>query len=572
MRKLIAILTTLILILSLTACGGKKDKDKQESDVGTFSSESISSSVAQDSSSGDAASSDKSSSSSKPVSSKPTSSKPITSSSPAASSPSGSTTDTNDPSVYTITYKADAYDSLATTYYNDYWKMPFAREDDGTFTRDGYVLLGYSFNQNGSGQLIRPGYKYNLSTKASKQTLYCVWAKETNPANFKINQNGYITAYNGNDSVVYIPRKIGGKTVVGIASGAFANNKAITEVHITSSITTVEERAFASCSNLKAITLYDTVKKISNASFEGSPVKTVRMCAGKTPRYMESYETYGIKYERLINTKGQKRVIVVAGSSALYGIDTDYMQSLFKNGYTVVNFGTNGNMNIPFYLDAISPLLTSNDIVVFAPEQYGPYAYHTNGNPELPYVNLQGVSTCYNLFENVDISTYTNVFDAIGQYGTQSARMKSQSWNDYGEKVDTYGDLATSTDKMNSKDYCRGINGTFRFDQTVIPSQFISNLNRIINKAKQSGAKIVFSYPPHNKNNVEKDSLNDNAYNSYNQWISQTVNCTLISDVRNYLYGGEYFDNTDYHLNSHGRKLHTKQLATDIINANIGVK
>lgn len=570
MRKLIAILTILILIISLTACDSKKTKPKKESEVSNSASvESSTTSSGDSTSSGDTTSSATSNTSSNAATS---SSKPASSQGGTTSSNSGSNVQSGDTSVYTITYKAGEYDSLATTYYSDFWKMPFAREDDGTFTRDGYVLLGYSFDQNGGGQLIRPGHKYSLPSKNAKQNLYCVWAKETNSANFKINQSGYITAYNGSDSVVYIPRKIGGKTVVGISAGAFANNKNITEVHITSSITTVEERAFASCTNLKTVTLYDSIKTISDASFTGSPVKTVRMCAGKTPRYMKSSETYGIKYERLVNTKGQKRVIIVAGSSALYGIDTNYMESLFKNGYTVVNFGTTGNMNIPFFLDAISPLLTSNDIVVFAPEQYGLHAYHTNGNPELPNANLQGVATCYNLFENIDVSVYTNVFDAIGQYGAISAKMKSQNWNDYGEKIDTYGDLATSTSKMNSSNFCHGANGTFRFNQTVIPSQFIPNLNRAINTAKQTGAQIVFSYPPHNKNNVEKSSLNDNAYNSYNAWISQTVHCTLISDVRNYLYGGEYFDNTDYHLNSPGRKLHTKQLATDIINANIGVK
>ena len=32
------------------------------------------------------------------------------------------------------------------------------------------------------------------------------------------------------------------------------------------------------------------------------------MCAAKTPRYMLSTETFGIKYERLIKTKGEREV------------------------------------------------------------------------------------------------------------------------------------------------------------------------------------------------------------------------------------------------------------------------
>ncbi len=453
--------------------------------------------------------------------------------------------------------------------------MPFAREDDGTFTRDGYVLLGYSFDQNGNGQLIRPGYKYDPPTRDAEQNLYCVWAKETNPASFtttsKSSSTVHITAYNGSDKIVYIPRKIGGKTVVGISSGAFFNNKNLTEVHITSSVVTVENKAFNSCSNLKTVTLYDNLTTISDSSFSGSPVETVRLCAGKTPRYLNSY-SFGIKYERLLKTQGENRIIVVAGSSALYGIESSYMEKQFKNDYTVVNFGTNGNMNIPFYLDAITPFLTKNDIVVFAPEQYGAYAYHTNGNPELPMATFQGISSCYNLFENIDASTYTKVFDSIGQYCTQTAKMPQLTWQDYDKTLDKLGNHALVPSKMNSPDFRYGANGYFRFNQTVIPAQYIPNLNRIIDKAANTGAKIVFSYPPHNKNNIENSSLNESAYNSYNKWISETIHCQLISDVRNYIYGGEYFANTDYHLNTVGRELHTKQLAKDLIAAGIGVK
>ena len=463
-----------------------------------------------------------------------------------------------------------------TRFDTSYWKMPFAREDDGLLARDGYVLLGYSYDSNGKGELIRPGYKYTLKTENVYQHLYCVWAKETNTAHFTVKAEDsntvYITGYKGSDKVVYIPRKIGGKTVTGIAKGAFANNKTITEVHITSSVLVVEDKAFASCPNLKTVTLYDNLKTISDASFEGSPIQTVRMCAGQAPRYMKSLATFGKKYERLMQTAGQKRIVLLAGSNIQYGVDCDYMQTLFQNNYAAVNFGTDGNMNVALFLDAISPLLTKNDVVVFAPEQYGKYAYHVNGNPEMAYATFQGLATCYNLFENVNVSNYTKVFDAIAQYCTVTSKMTALSWEVPNSYLDEYGDLKTLTSKMNSSTYRKGANGYFRFNDTVIPAEYIPHLNRIIDRAKATGATVVFSYPSHNKNNIEETSLNDTAYDSYNNWIAKTMHCQLISDVRNYIYNGEYFYNTDYHLNAVGRKLHTQQLAEDLIAAGIGVK
>lgn len=581
MHKLIAILMVFCLILSLSSCrrSGKNESMINES----TSSDAIATDNTNPSSTSDSNNDSEdgktSNSNSDSTANPDTSTNTNSNSNGTSTSPSkNSSSDQSKGEVVTrvINYVISSDEVYATTFNTSYWKMPYAKEDDGTFTREGYVLLGYSFDANGNGQLIRPGHKYTLPTNDSEQNLYCVWAKETNQANFKTTSKStstvYITGYTGNDNIVYIPRKIGGKTVTGIASNAFANNKSITEVHITSSIDTVEKDSFASCSNLRTVTLYDNLKSISDSSFSGAPVKTVRMCAGKTPRYITSDETYGMKYERLTKTYGQKRIIVLAGSSVLYGIDSDFMENQFQNDYAVINFGTNASMNVLFYLDAIKPMLTTNDIVIFAPEQYGPYAYHTNGNPEFTAVTLQGLSSCYNFIENVDISLYTDFFNSVGQYCTESYRMKSLSWESHSNNIDKYGDLASLTSKMNSPNFIFGANGDFRFDSSVIPSDFISNLNRAINNISQSSARIYFSYPPHNKNNIVKSSLNENAYDTYNAWIAQTVQCPLISDIRNYIYEAKYFANTDYHLNAVGRNLHSKQLAQDIINAGIGVK
>lgn len=476
--------------------------------------------------------------------------------------------------THTITYN-NGSEILEADYSNEYWSLPFAREDDGSLTKEGHVLLGYSFSEDGKGELIRPGYKYILPSDETTQNLYCVWMPETNPSDFEIEENGAsikITAYKGNESTVYIPREINGKTVTVIASGAFSNNKTLKEVHITSSVFDIENNAFASCPNLKTVTLYDSLETVSDASFAGSPVKTVRLCAGKTPRYTNSFVTFGIKYERLVKTRGEKRLIFLAGSSVLYGVDTKYMESLFEDDITVVNFGTNGNQNTIYYLEAIAPLLTENDTVIFTPEQYGDQAYHVNGNPEMPSATMQGTSTCYNLFENIDVTKYTKVFDAIGEFCTQSLRMAELSWYDHSPRLDTLGDNASLTSKMNSPDFVFGANGRFRFNETVIPKEFIPNLNRVIDKINDTDATILFGYPPHNINNIEANSKNDAAYDFYNKWISETVHCPLISDVRNYIYNAEYFDNTDYHVNTVGRKMNTEKLAEDIKAANIGIK
>ena len=226
---------------------------------------------------------------------------------------------------------ADNKVAIETTFDTSYWIMPFGREDDGKLQKDGYVLLGYSYSPDGTGELIRPGYKYFRQTEDMSYTLYCVWQKETDASLFTVSEADknslQIDRYNGTDSVVYIPRKIDGKTVTKVKAGAFAGNASLTEVHITATITTVEDGAFSDCPNLTAVTLYDNLRKVSDASFSGSPVKTVRLCAATSPRYIDSYIAFGKKFERLVTTADTERIIIVAGSSKYWGLDCDYMES-----------------------------------------------------------------------------------------------------------------------------------------------------------------------------------------------------------------------------------------------------
>ncbi|MBQ8642797.1 MAG: leucine-rich repeat protein [Clostridia bacterium] len=464
--------------------------------------------------------------------------------------------------------------AIETTFDTSYWTMPCAREDDGMLTRDGYVLLGYSFDADGTGSLIRPGYRYTPAGDEKMMTLYCVWQKETDAAQFDVTQLDEktlrIDRYNGSDASVWIPRKIDGKTIVEIAEGAFAGNTALTEVHITPSVLRVGERAFADCPLLTAVTLYDNLRQISDGSFAGSPVSTVRLCAATAPRYVDGSQSFGKKFERLMNTEGTKRIVVVSGSSKHCGLDTPYLESLLPEEYSVVNFGTNANMSVLFFLESVSSYLGEDDILVYCPEQYGPHAYYTNGNPGLPSSTFQGFSSCYNLVERIDASHYTGLFDSLAEYVNTRLQVSAVRWDDHTNIIDRYGDYTNQRTTLQTPDFHYTANGDFRFDETVIPAEFLPNLNRVLDTAALTDAQILFSYPPHNRNAVLDDSLDEESYDYYTAFLQENVHALLISDVRNYIYDAVYFDDTDYHLNAIGREMHTRQLADDLIAYGIG--
>lgn len=66
---------------------------------------------------------------------------------------------------------------------------------------------------------------------------------------FEINSNGIVTGYYGSSTVVMIPNKIQGITVVGIGDNCFKGSK-ITSVQIPETVTSIGNCAFQECKNL----------------------------------------------------------------------------------------------------------------------------------------------------------------------------------------------------------------------------------------------------------------------------------------------------------------------------------
>lgn len=466
----------------------------------------------------------------------------------------------------------DGKAAIETDFDISYWQMPNARQDDGEITRDGYVLLGYSFDPDGVSGVIPPSHKFLMPEAGAKRiTMYCIWQKAADETDFEVEDTGNgvtITKYTGSGGEVYIPRTIGGKNVTVIAKDSFSGTD-VSFVSIPPTVTKVERRAFMNCEKLEGVTVYDTLKNVYDESFAGSPVKTMRICGATLPKYMTG-QSFGKKFERLVTTIGEDRVVTVSGSSKHSGLDTAYLEELLGGEYTVVNFGTNAMMNIVFFFEAVCHYIGEKDYVVYAPEQYGPYAEATNGNPNFPSSTYQGIEDCYNLMELVDITNYSSIFNAFSEYCTTRANMKNQSYSTHNGNFDIYGQFAVPRPNLNKEDFAYGANGTFRFDETVIPEEFRGNMNRVLDLANATGATVYFSHPPMNKNNIRADHLNDEHYDAYGQFLRDTVHAEVISDVRDYILEGKYFYDTDYHPNEPGKALHTEALAKDLIAA-IGI-
>ena len=420
----------------------------------------------------------------------------------------------------TLGSKYFEYSECASTFWND-----------GTFTREGYVLKEYNTKADGSGEGYSLGSKfYTVTDSATQAVLYCIWEEATE--NFEYEDftfarpsgvtaarspdwhpNGVIiTKYNGNDETVAIPEKLGGKYVIAIAENAF-NAKDIKTLVMSRYLLSVADGAFKSCPQLKTVYYSDGIYSISDAAFDAETlpsIKNLYVNATIAPRYANSTEAaFSAKLSRILASQEKNRVIVISGSSSYRGLSTLYLEALLENEYRVINFGTTRTTHGTIYLEAMKYLAHEGDIIVYAPEN----SAYMMGEPEFYWKTLRDLESMYNLFRYIDISNYTGVFTAFSAWN--QGRSYTEEYMEshpgrYERNAGAYeqiGERASSTDKYGDShgaallDYCNL--------SAYKDSYYITLNNRI--KSKYEGAWSNKTYQELHK---DYTNLNDET------WIS----------------------------------------------------
>lgn len=114
-----------------------------------------------------------------------------------------------------------------------------------------------------------------VKSKDGKQATCTVTV--SNPAisfglNYKLVQNDsfyVVTGYQGNATEYTVPAIYNGLRVIGIEANAFKNNTNLSKITLSNNIEYINASAFSGCTNLKEIEIPESVTKISNELFAG---------------------------------------------------------------------------------------------------------------------------------------------------------------------------------------------------------------------------------------------------------------------------------------------------------------
>lgn len=120
---------------------------------------------------------------------------------------------------------------------------------------------------------ICAGYK-NSSTVSVTYTKSSIDASQ-----FVVDENGVLTGYTGEDTVVSVPQYCNGGVVTGVASTAFSGNENITGVSFSKYVVSLEDGAFAGCTDLQSLNAA-SVTEVGASTFLGCEnLKTLDLSA-----------------------------------------------------------------------------------------------------------------------------------------------------------------------------------------------------------------------------------------------------------------------------------------------------
>ena len=459
-------------------------------------------------------------------------------------------------------------DNVETLYYEintKHYPCPNAYADTGVFSREGYALLGYNTKPDGSGAAIGLGANVGVIPEEKSEEnvleLFAQWVKYTDESLFtytKSDEKITITGYDGNEEILVIPEEIDGAPVVALGNGAIKGS-GVKTLFLTKNIASVSLRAVTGCPELETLYISDSITKMQNESISSCPnLKNFYINAVMGPRYFEN-PGWGssIKYKRLITAPG-KRLVVISGSSSAFGLNSPLLAELLNDEYSIVNYGTHAGSCALFFLEFTAGQIREGDIVVMAPEPVWDSQQGANWLDALTFQLLEGA---YDAFRHVDIRNYANVFAAFADYNATRRKMGTGSYDDYIDDVNIYGDILTNQ-ADHPESYTAG--GQWVSFGNIINSDGAARLNRVNETILSKGGRLYWSCSPVNRNALVDGGDREKRQKDYIDNIKKLIDFPVISVPGDYIFPGNYFADTDHHLNDIHSADRTIQLAEDL--------
>ena len=266
------------------------------------------------------------------------------------------------------------------------------------------------------------------------------------------------------------------------------------------------------------------------------------------------------KYERLEQTEG-KRIIFIGGSGTAFGYDCELTENLLKE-YQTVNFGMYAGLGIRAVLDLSEDFIRNEDIVIVSPEQdpqtlscyfNGTYMWQAADGAfyMLKGLKRNSLEQMLGTFPGFALEKLNHVIG--GKQPETDSVYSRKSFNEYGDIKDEIC-LGNVMPEGFDPDH------PVKFKKEMIQEEFICYLNSYAEKIEKKGARIWYRFCPSNRSAVE----NEENVEEYYRYLQKVLEFPVIGNPHNSIMDEEWFFDTNFHLNSSGKKVNTVQAVKDI--------
>lgn len=277
-------------------------------------------------------------------------------------------------------------------------------------------------------------------------------------------------------------------------------------------------------------------------------------------QYSETFLGELAEKRALLAAKGEKpRLVIVGGSAAAFGVDSELLEENLPQ-YEVVNFGLYAALGTRVMLDLSREELRAGDVVIVMPEQQQ-QALSDYLGAEAMWQAADGDFSALTALHWRDFSPMLGAFPSF-------AGRKFAFWltggpaltgvyqkTSFNAKGDVVSELCSANIMPGGWDKATPV----RFDLSMPDEDFCGALNEYTDGLTARGVTVWYHFPPMNMAAVEENSDID----AYAAALQQRLHCALAGDPNACVMASGWFYDTNFHLNTAGKTVFTRQLIRD---------
>lgn len=268
---------------------------------------------------------------------------------------------------------------------------------------------------------------------------------------------------------------------------------------------------------------------------------------------------------RLLEETPSPRIILLGGSAVAFGVDSTLMERELT-GFHVVNFGMYAAIGTTVMLDLSESHLREGDIVIVIPEQ----SSQTLSDSFDPSVMWQGLDGASGLLADLPLDKLGKLMGAFpsfaaGKLGYILSASRPEPTGVYRRSsFNGHGDISVPCMQNEMPD---GFDAStlIVFDTALPDEAFSTRLNCYAAVAREKGAAVWYAFCPMNALAVKGEGEPDDFCSS----LYTALEVPIIGNPNDSVMDAAWFYDTNFHLNSSGKIVYTRQL-TGAIKAMLG--